>query len=132
MAETAQPAAKLQKTDAGDVADACQAPASATPVADALPESVQAAEGVQQGHITEKAAASGNAAHQEKGKKRKVALYVAYIGAGYHVRRIALHITMCFCIRRGPQRFDNAYASVSAYKPCIAGSSAHAELFSTL
>ena len=96
MAETPQPAPKLQKTDAGDVADASQAQASATPSANALPDCLQAAEDVQPRGNTENAAAlpSGNAANQEKGKKRKVALYVAYIGAGYHVRRIALHNTL--------------------------------------
>ena len=91
MADSGAPSAKLQKRDAGDVADASQNEVSVTPVTDASPGSVEAAEAVPQEQRTETTAASGGAANQEKGKKRKVALYVAYIGAGYHVRRMVQH-----------------------------------------
>lgn len=83
----AEPAPKLQKTNTGDIA-AAPTPQAAMP--GVTPDQAQTA-GVAGtvAPLLQKA----NALQMEGGKKRKVALYISYIGAGYHVSATTqLHI----------------------------------------
>ena len=81
--DSAAPAAKLQKVTVGDVEVA-----SSVQMHEVLPEPVSAISSAAQAADVNRAPPSGAAvaaSQNDGGKKRKVALYVAYIGAGYHV-----------------------------------------------
>ena len=81
--DSAAPAAKLQKVTVGDVTVA-----SSVQMQEVLSEPVSAVSSAAQVADVDGAppsAAASAASQIDGGKKRKVALYVAYIGAGYHV-----------------------------------------------
>ena len=86
MADIELPAAKLHKVAAGDVAEASSLMTSDTPPAYAPRARGQTGDEVTKEPADTAALTSGSI---DKGKKKKVALYVAYIGAGYHVSYFA-------------------------------------------
>ena len=78
-----QPAAKLQKNTIGDVTAASSPQVAMRAV---TPEQLQAAgEPAVEIQPSTSTSQKTSANQKEGGKKRKVALYVSYIGAGYHV-----------------------------------------------
>ena len=80
---TSQPAVKVQKSSVGDVAAASPPQVAVQDVTPDQRQAIgeQAAETQKSGFTSQKASSR----QKEGGKKRKVALYVSYIGAGYHV-----------------------------------------------
>lgn len=76
----AEPAPKLQKRATGDVAAALTPQAAVPGVTPGQP-----AETAGTAAIVAPPLQKANATQMEGGKKRKVALYISYIGAGYHV-----------------------------------------------
>ncbi len=86
---TSAPAAKLHKATTGDVTAATLVQAE---MQSEKPETVQSETNVKaefplDGQVPAPAIVA--AGQKDGGKKRKVALYVAYIGAGYHVSAAA-------------------------------------------
>ena len=82
-AEGAAPATKLHKAADGDVTGSSKGEMQdVTPQLQTIKDSASQAES---GSIVCPSKAAVAASQNDGGKKRKVALYVAYIGAGYHV-----------------------------------------------
>ena len=82
-AEGAAPAAKLHKAADGDVTGSLKGEMQAvTPQLQTVEDKAHQAES---GNIVSPSKTAIAASQNDGGKKRKVALYVAYIGAGYHV-----------------------------------------------
>ena len=82
-AEGAAPAAKLHKAADGDVTGSSRGEMQAvTPQLQTLVDNANQAES---GNVASPPQTTAAASKNDGGKKRKVALYVAYIGAGYHV-----------------------------------------------
>ncbi len=87
-AEGAAPAAKLHKGADGDVTGSSKGEMQdVTPQVQTVEDSANQAES---GNIVSPSKAAVAGSQNDGGKKRKVALYVAYIGAGYHVSAPAL------------------------------------------
>ncbi|DBB17512.1 TPA: hypothetical protein ACH3X3_002579 [Trebouxia sp. C0006] len=81
-AEGAAPAAKLHKAADGDVTGSSRGEMQAvTPQLQTLVDNANQAES---GNVASPPQTTAAASKNDGGKKRKVALYVAYIGAGYH------------------------------------------------
>ena len=81
--EGAAPAAKLHKATDGDVTGSSKGEMQAvTPQLQNVEDNANQAES---GNVASPPQATAAASKNDGGKKRKVALYVAYIGAGYHV-----------------------------------------------
>lgn len=85
----AEPAPKLQKTTTGDIA---AAPTPQVAMQGVTPDQLAETAGV--ARIVAPPLQKASATQMEGGKKRKVALYISYIGAGYHVNATThCHIT---------------------------------------
>ena len=91
-AEGAAPAAKLHKAADGDVTGSSKGDMQAvTPQLQTVEDNANQADS---GNIVSPSKATIAASQNDGGKKRKVALYVAYIGAGYHVSAPASNIAI--------------------------------------
>lgn len=91
--DCAAPAAKLQKVTVGDVEVA-----SSVKMHEVLPEPGSGISSAAQAADVNGVPPSGAAvaaSQNDGGKKRKVALYVAYIGAGYHVSACSANSQAC-------------------------------------
>ena len=94
MGNTAcEPAAKLQKSSDGDVTAAPLPQAAMPGVTPDPPEANTAPAEDKASEVNTASTILGSArTPMEGGKKRKVALYISYIGAGYHVSSVpSLH-----------------------------------------
>ena len=86
MSDTAaEPATKLQKSTVGDVTAAPSSQAAMPGVKPDQPEANGLSEKADNAGTVMSQLDKGSAPQMEGGKKRKVALYISYIGAGYHV-----------------------------------------------
>ena len=96
----AEPATKLHKSNTGDVTAAASPQAAMARVTPEQPEAKGLAELAGLAGTTGPLLNETVTPQMEGGKKRKVALYISYIGAGYHVRAVT------FCYSRQHTAFE--------------------------